>query len=136
MAKPPKKTAKRRQPQDDKPKPSPLDLRPSNAPLWDAETIFGLVELFGGPKAMGERLWGKAQHLSSNPPDEQIKGWMRKGFIPPGWHLRLFGMALAMGKTVAPAVFDLQRGDVAGQGIYDLVSKAERAPPCRASARR
>lgn len=129
MAKPSKKPVKRRKVRDEQPKLSPLDLRSANAPLWDAETIFGLVELFGGPEKLGERLWGKGKHLSSTPPAETINGWMRNGFITPCLHLRLFGMALAMGKTISPAVFDLRPDDVASQGIYDLACKAGRAPP-------
>lgn len=136
MAKPAKNTAKRRGYKDDQPKPSPLDLRPSNAPLWDAETIYGLVELFGGAEKMGERLWGRAKLVTPTPPAEQIKDWMRRGFIPPGWHLRLFGMALAMGKTVSPCVFDLRPDDDASRGLYELICKAGRALPRRTSLSR
>ena len=48
---------------------------------------------------------------------------MITGHIPPGWHLRLFGHASAIGRSVGPKVFDLHI-DSAAIGLSMLMERA------------
>ncbi len=93
-------------------------------------TIFGLIEALGGADELGKRIPTKDHGNRA----EHVLDWARKGFIPPGLHLRLYGMAIAAGKTVHPSVFDMT-GDTPGiQGLFDImqiVSSIRSAPPRR-----
>lgn len=116
---------------DEEPAPSKIEQRPTNSPLWDVLSIFGLIEALGGCDAVAEQL-GMFSSGARTPRDE-VTDWMRKGHIPNGWHLRLFGIACARGITVYPQVFDLGPGTPAARGLYDLVHAA--IHPVRPSAR-
>ena len=62
----------------------------------DIETAYGLIEALGGAHAC-------AEDLGVSP--ASVEKWAISGFIPNGWHLRLFGKVAAMRKTVSPTVF-------------------------------
>jgi hypothetical protein len=81
----------------------------------EVQTIFGLIEALGGADELGKRIPTK-DHGNRG---EHVLDWARKGFVPAGLHLRLYGMA----------------ADTPGwQGLIDIylmVSSARRAPPRR-----
>lgn len=68
------------------------------------ETVEDLVREFGGPTEMSK--WtGTGQSGVSN--------WITRGYVPPGWHLRVLIEAGRRGWTISPAVFDLSEDDFA-----------------------
>lgn len=81
---------------------------------YDIKTVAGLVEAVGGEAAI-------ANELGVNVDD--VHEWIINGQIPPGWHLRLFGHASALGKSVGPKVFGLHT-DSAAIGLSMLMERA------------
>lgn len=78
-----------------------ITLRDTNSSMtYDINSIDELIRELGGPSAVGAWL-GISQAAVSN--------WTAptRRSIPPGWHWRLAAAARKRGKTVAPAVFDL-----------------------------
>lgn len=63
-----------------------------------------LIEAYGGPSALGERL-GITQ--------EAVSMWRSRGEIPGGWQMELFVDARSRGWTVAPDVFGFRDPDSA-----------------------
>jgi hypothetical protein len=89
-------------PQASRPNPADMDLSALTPEdylsdwSYDIKTIAGLVDALGGPLAFAEKM----DVLPS-----VVRSWDVSGNIPPGWHLRLLGMAADVGKTISPAVF-------------------------------
>lgn len=81
----------------------------------DIETVYGLIEAFGGMDAF-------AEELDVSP--DSVRDWAIHGHIPTGWHLRLFAKACALDKTISPAVFGFRAGDPAGQALVNLMRDA------------
>jgi len=67
-------------------------------------SIEGLVDALGGTGPTAEFIGRE---------DSAVSNWKARGFIPPGWHLRLFLELSRRGFTVAPSVFDLTEDDFA-----------------------
>ena len=61
-------------------------------------TITGLVDAFGGATEVAEFLGISAAAVSN---------WSLRGYIPTGWHLRLYLEGQKRGFSFAPEVFDL-----------------------------
>src|SRR5271169_339314 len=81
----------------------------------DIETVFGLIEAFGGMDAF-------AEELDVSP--DSVRDWAIHGHIPNGWHLRLFARVCALDKTIAPSVFGFRADDQAGQALARLMHDA------------
>ena len=76
------------------------------------QIVAGLIEALGGEAAI-------ARELDVAPAD--VHTWVITGHIPPGWHLRLFGHASALGTSVGLKVFDLHI-DAAAIGLSMLTN--------------
>jgi 2-keto-3-deoxy-6-phosphogluconate aldolase len=88
--------------------------------LFDIETPFGLIEALGGAEALSKVLPSGGTHID---PVERVLNWARggcHGFISPGLHLRLLGMAAQVGKTVHPGVFGMSEATIGYDGLIDL----------------
>jgi hypothetical protein len=66
-------------------------------PTYDINTVAGLIQAMGGYSAVA-RDFG----ITIDEP----RRWEILGYIPPGWHLRIYAKMLQAGRTLAPAVFD------------------------------
>ncbi len=96
----------------------------------EVQTIFGLIEALGGAEAIGRVMPGSYNGNAT----ENVLDWARKGFISPALHLRLYGLAIAAGKTVHPSVFGMTSDTPGWQGmldIHNMVLSMRRAPPRR-----
>jgi hypothetical protein len=83
--------------------------------LHDIETVYGLIEAFGGMDAF-------AEELDVSP--DSVRDWAIHGYIPNGWHLRLFAKVCALDKTIAPSVFGFRDDDPAGRALASLMRDA------------
>ena len=84
--------------------------------MWDVNSIYGLIEALGGAEVLGKVIPTR----DHGNPTEHVLDWARSGWIPPGLHLRLLGMAAAIGKTIYPPVFDMCATTPGWQGLIDL----------------
>ena len=84
---------------------------------YDIKTAAGLVDALGGEEAVAEEFGVTAQ---------SVRGWEISGHIPNGWHLRLFAMVNALGKTISPTVFGLREDDEEAVALSDLMRAAHR----------
>ncbi len=50
-----------------------------------------------------------------------VEQWALSGFIPTGWHLRLFGRVAAMRKTISPTVFGFDETDEEARALSRLM---------------
>lgn len=69
---------------------------------YDITSIDQLIDVLGGPSAIGEWL-GITQEAVSN--------WKARRSIPPGWHFKLAKAARARGCSIDPQVFGLEPDD-------------------------
>lgn len=66
------------------------------------ETVDALIDALGGSAALGAALGiGRTA----------VEMWSTRGFVPNGWHFRLFVLCCRHSIRVSPAVFDLSRED-------------------------
>lgn len=82
---------------------------------YDINTAAGLIELLGGEDAVAEEF-----DITS----EAVRKWAISGHIQTGWHLRLFAMVCALGKTISPSVFGLREDDEEAVALSDLMMAA------------
>ncbi len=86
----------RPRPQPRVPRPKPLDRALRLYWSYDIQTVYGLINAFGGFNETAAEY-----HVAA----EQVEKWAVSGFIPTGWGLRMFAHACALDLTVNPSVF-------------------------------
>ena len=86
-------------------------------------TIDELVEALGGPSYVAE--WAGTE-LSA------ISNWKRRGFIPQGWHLRMWIEVRKRGLDVDPSLFEVSEDDAK----FLLGEEGPPKPPKRGNGRR
>ena len=89
--------------------------RHTSGTYYDINTAAGLVDFLGGEEAVAEEFGITAQ---------SVRTWGISGHINNGYHLRLFGMVNALGKTISPSVFGFLYDDEAGLALSDLMMAA------------
>ncbi len=67
------------------------------------DNVVKLVKALGGPTVVGEWL---------NIRTTAVSNWSSQGWIPPGWHLRLYLECLRRGLEVDPVLFGVTDEDV------------------------
>lgn len=66
------------------------------------KSVQEVVDALGGPSAVGAR-WGIGQSAVSN--------WILRGYLPPGWHLRIYLTLKRMGLRAHPSVYGLEEDE-------------------------
>jgi hypothetical protein len=84
-------------------------------------SISELVAALGGRRAVADLLKIEPHAVSM---------WSERGFIPSGWHLRLFTAVYAQGRSIDPALFELP------PGTFDAVVPVSPSPGARSEPRR
>lgn len=82
-------------------------------------TIDELIDAFKAGDRSGEHELAEFLGISVN----AILNWRLRGYIPNGWHLRLYLEAQRRGWTIAPEVFDLQQEYPHGFSAAALVAR-------------
>lgn len=74
-------------------------MKRSNRMLTSVNEV---VDALGGPSAVGSH-YGIGQSAVSN--------WILRGYVPPGWHLRIYLRLKRMGFKAHPSVFGLDEDE-------------------------
>ena len=84
---------------------------------YDINTAAGLIDVLGGEEAVAVKFDTTAQ---------AVETWAISGHIHNGWHLRLFAIVNALGKTISPEVFGFLHNDEVALALSDLMRAAHR----------
>jgi len=104
------------------PRPDFPELSLLSRQLYDITTAYGLIQALGGFTAVAERVWTT---------EARVEQWAVTGSIPTGWHLRAFGEAYFLGKTVAPDVFQMGDWCPGAHGLARLMWDAKHGREAR-----
>lgn len=88
--------------------------------MYDINSIEELIDALGGDTVL-------ASELGISQPG--VGNWKVRGFIPPGWHMRLFAELRKRGQTMNPEVFGMTEDE------FGPLAETDRpVTPFRASA--